>query len=82
MEKAGIEPRSAALEEHALTTRPTRQWLTDTTYQHQACELRMEKSAEKWGPGGLLKPPVRVQGATPPGGGQGAKSTEPEAEAF
>ena len=44
----------------------------------QAWELRMEKSAEKWGPGGHRRPPppppptpVGVQGATPP-----------EAEAF
>ena len=31
----------------------------------------MEKSAEKWGPGGLLRPPVGVQGATPPVGVMG-----------
>ena len=28
-------------------------------------ELRMKKSAEKWGPGGLLRPLVGLQGATP-----------------
>ena len=30
----------------------------------QAWEFRMEKSAEKWGPGGRRRPPVGVQGAT------------------
>ena len=32
----------------------------------------MEKSAEKWGPGGRRRPPVGVQGAMPLVGGQGA----------
>ena len=36
----------------------------------------MEKSAEKWGPGGCRRPPVGVQGAMPPVGGQGAKPLE------
>ena len=31
----------------------------------------MEKSAEKWGPGGRRRPSVRVQGATPPVGVRG-----------
>ena len=35
---------------------------------HQTWESRMEKSAEKWGPGGRRRPPVGVQGATPPVG--------------
>ena len=34
--------------------------------QHtQAWELRMEKSAEKWEPGGRRRPPVGVQGGSP-----------------
>ena len=31
----------------------------------------MEKSAEKWGPGGRRRPPVEVQGAMPPAGARG-----------
>ena len=38
---------------------------TITTTIIQARELRMEKSAEKWGPGGHTKPPVGVQGGSP-----------------
>ena len=33
---------------------------------YQAWELRMEKSAEKWGARGRRRLPVEVQGATPP----------------
>ena len=38
---------------------------------YQAWELRMEKSVEKWGPGGRRRPPVGVQGTTPPVGVRG-----------
>ena len=41
------------------------------SYIKQAWELRMDKSAEKWGSGGRRRPPVGVQVAMPP-----------EAEAF
>ena len=40
---------------------------------HQAWELRMEKSAEKWGP---QKAPIGGSGGNGPGGGQGAKPPE------
>ena len=40
---------------------------------HQAMELRVEKSAEKWGSGGCRRPPVVVQGATPPVGVRGRR---------
>ena len=36
----------------------------------------MEKSAEKWGPGGRRRPPVGSRGATPPVGVRGAKAPE------
>ena len=39
--------------------------------QYQAWELRMEKSAGKWGPGGRRRPPVGVQGAMLPVGVRG-----------
>ena len=39
----------------------------------QAWGLSMEKSAEKWGPGGLLRPPVGIKGAMPPVGVRGLR---------
>ena len=42
----------------------------------------MEKSAEKWGPGGRRRLPVGAQGATLPVGVRGVKPPEAEAEAF
>ena len=41
--------------------------------QHQAWELRMEKSAEKWGP---QKAPSGGPEGSAPGGGKGAKPPE------
>ena len=48
----------------------------------QAWELRMEKSAEKWGQWGPQKAPSGYLGGNAPGGDQGAKPPEAEAEAF
>ena len=45
----------------------------------QAWELRMEKSAEKWGP---RKAPSGGPGGNAFSGGQGAKPPEAEAEGF
>ena len=53
------------------TGRETPILLFKSRLTNQAWELRMEKSAEKWGPGCRRRPPVGVQGAIPP-----------EAEAF
>ena len=55
-------------------------YLQPSDTSHQAWELRMEKSAEKWGAWGPQKASSVGPGGNAPGGGQGA--SPPEAEAF
>ena len=50
---------------------PSLSSLPKVALETQAWELKMEKSAEKWGPGGRRMPPVGVQGGTPPVGVRG-----------
>ena len=48
----------------------------------QAWQLRMEKSAEKWGPGGRRRPSVGVQRATTPVGVRGRSSLKLKLKLF
>ena len=55
---------------------PWRKVKVKYTSINQAWELRIEKSVEKWGPGGRKRPPVGVSAVNAPGGGKGAKPPE------